>query len=101
MAAGAGGGRRRHLYRGIESRRVLRCLGSRRARRSHPLARALLFLMGAVTLALLLPREKGFVRSQGLVASARQMLRHLKDPQLLATYGIGFDVLFNFIAVFT
>ena len=58
-------------------------------------------LAGAVTLALLLPREKGFVRSQGLRASARQMLRHLKDPQLLATYGIGFGVLFNFIAVFT
>src|SRR5215471_11425659 len=58
-------------------------------------------LAGAVTLALLLPREKGFVRSQGLSASARQMLRHLKDPQLLATYGIGFGVLFNFIAVFT
>ena len=60
-----------------------------------------LSLMGAVALALLLPREKGFVRSQGLAASARQMLRHLKDPQLLATYGIGFGVLFNFIAVFT
>src|SRR5262249_14434605 len=58
-------------------------------------------LAGAVTLALLLPREKGFVRSHGLRASARQMLRHLKDPQLLATYGIGFGVLFNFIAVFT
>src|SRR6478752_1765932 len=60
-----------------------------------------LALMGAVTLALLLPREKGFVRSQGLAASGRQMLRHLKDPQLLATYAIGFGVLFNFIAVFT
>jgi predicted MFS family arabinose efflux permease len=29
------------------------------------------------------------------------MLRHLRNPQLLATYGIGFGVLFNFIAVFT
>jgi predicted MFS family arabinose efflux permease len=29
------------------------------------------------------------------------MLRHLKNPQLLATYAIGFGVLFNFIAVFT
>src|SRR5256886_12388080 len=65
------------------------------------LALAGLSLVGAVMVALLLPREKGFVRSQGLRASARQMLRHLKDPQLLATYGIGFGVLFNFIAVFT
>jgi MFS transporter, YNFM family, putative membrane transport protein len=49
----------------------------------------------------LLPREKRFVRSDGLGASARQMLRHLKDPQLLATYAIGFGTLFNFIAIFT
>src|SRR5690242_6289389 len=65
------------------------------------LALAALSLAGAVILALLLPREKGFVRSQGLGASLRQMLRHLKNPQLLATYAIGFGVLFNFIAVFT
>jgi predicted MFS family arabinose efflux permease len=50
---------------------------------------------------LLLPREKSFVRSDGIGASARQMLRHLKDPQLVATYAIGFGTLFNFIAVFT
>jgi MFS transporter, YNFM family, putative membrane transport protein len=65
------------------------------------LALAGLSLIGAVLLALLLPPEKGFVRSEGLRASARQMLRHLTDPQLLATYAIGFGVLFNFIAVFT
>jgi MFS transporter, YNFM family, putative membrane transport protein len=65
------------------------------------LALAALSLLGAILLALLLPREKRFVRSQGLGASARQMLRHLKNPQLLATYAIGFGVLFNFIAVFT
>jgi YNFM family putative membrane transporter len=65
------------------------------------LALAVLSLAGAVIVALLLPREKGFVRSHGLGASARQMLRHLKNPQLLATYAIGFGTLFNFIAVFT
>jgi MFS transporter, YNFM family, putative membrane transport protein len=60
-----------------------------------------LSLVGAILVALLLPREKSFVRSEGLGAAARQMLRHLKDPQLLATYAIGFGTLFNFIAVFT
>ena len=49
----------------------------------------------------MLPREKHFVRSEGLATSGRQMLRHLKNPQLVATYAIGFGVLFNFIAVFT
>ena len=65
------------------------------------LALAGLSLLGAVAVALLLPREKSFVRSEGLGASARQMLRHLRNPQLVATYAIGFGVLFNFIAMFT
>ncbi len=65
------------------------------------LALAGLSLAGAIMVMLLLPREKKFVRSQGIGASARQMLWHLKNPQLLATFAIGFGVLFNFIAVFT
>jgi MFS transporter, YNFM family, putative membrane transport protein len=65
------------------------------------LALAVLSFLGAIIVALLLPREKGFVRSEGLAASARHMLQHLHNPQLLATYAIGFGVLFNFIAVFT
>jgi MFS transporter, YNFM family, putative membrane transport protein len=65
------------------------------------LALAVLNLIGAALVALLLPRERGFVRSDGIAASARQMLRHLRNPQLVATYAIGFGVLFNFIAVFT
>jgi MFS transporter, YNFM family, putative membrane transport protein len=65
------------------------------------LALAALSFLGAITLALLLPPEKGFVRSEGLAASGRQMLQHLRNPQLVATYAIGFGVLFNFIAVFT
>jgi len=62
---------------------------------------AVMSLAGAVVVAALLPRERCFVRSEGLRASVRQMLRHLRNPQLLATYAIGFGVLFNFIAVFT
>jgi MFS transporter, YNFM family, putative membrane transport protein len=62
---------------------------------------AALTLAGAVAIATLLPREKRFVRSEGLGASARQMLRHLRNPHLVATYAVGFGVLFNFISVFT
>src|SRR5215831_19244450 len=65
------------------------------------LALAAMSLLGAITLALLLPREKGFVRSEGLAASGLQMLQHLRNPQLVATYAVGFGVLFNFIAIFT
>lgn len=62
---------------------------------------ALLTLMAALVVAVTLTREQHFVRSGGLYASLRQMLRHLRDRQLLATYAIGFGVLFNFIATFT
>jgi MFS transporter, YNFM family, putative membrane transport protein len=69
--------------------------------RSGFLTLAVLSLAGAIVVAVLLPRERSFVRSEGLGASVRQMLRHLRNPQLIATYAIGFGVLFNFIAVFT
>src|SRR3984893_15379205 len=65
------------------------------------LSLSVLSLLGAIVVAALLPYEKRFVRSPGVRASARAMLRHLKDAELIATYAIGFGVLFNFIAIFT
>ncbi|MGB6538656.1 MAG: MFS transporter [Xanthobacteraceae bacterium] len=62
---------------------------------------ALLTLCAAIIVAATLNREQHFVRSGGFVSSLGQMLRHMRDPQLLATYAIGFGVLFNFIATFT
>jgi predicted MFS family arabinose efflux permease len=64
-------------------------------------ALAAVTLLCAITVALLLPRERGFVRSENIATSMRQMLQHMRNPQLLATYAIGFGVLFNFIATFT
>lgn len=55
----------------------------------------------AIAIVSLLPREKRFVKAENLKASLRQMLRHLKNPGLVATYVVGFGVLFNFIATFT
>ena len=62
---------------------------------------AAIALAGAGAVALLLPHERKFVRSAGLIASARQMLAHFRNGQLLATYAVGFGVLFNFICTFT
>src|SRR5262249_15721643 len=56
---------------------------------------------GAVVVAFLLPPERRFVRSEGLQHSLRQMLGHFRNGQLLATYAVGFGVLFNFICTFT
>ena len=64
-------------------------------------ALALITLIAACAVAALLPRERRFVRSDSLAASLRQMLRHLRNPQLVATYAVGFGTLFNFIATFT
>ena len=86
---------------GFSGRFVPGVLGDLFGWRAAFLALAGLSLVGAIMVGLLLPREKRFVRSHGLSASTRQMRRHLKNPQLVATYGIGFGVLFNFIAVFT
>src|SRR6476469_9478747 len=64
-------------------------------------ANSLLTLVVAIAVVLMLPRERHFVRSQGLLASSRQMLAHLRNPRLLAIYAVGFGVLFNFTSVFT
>jgi predicted MFS family arabinose efflux permease len=55
----------------------------------------------AVIVVTLLPRERNFTRGTTLAASLRQMLAHLRNPRLLATFGVGFGIMFNFIAAFT
>jgi predicted MFS family arabinose efflux permease len=65
------------------------------------MALAAIAFAGAIFVAFLLPHERKFVRSEGLVASGKQMLAHLRNGQLLATYAVGFGVLFNFITTFT
>jgi predicted MFS family arabinose efflux permease len=62
---------------------------------------AAITLAGAIAVMLLLPREKKFVRSAGFGTALKQMVRHFRNPQLVATYAVGFGVLFNFLATFT
>ena len=64
-------------------------------------ALAMIAFVGAVAVAFLLPRERKFVRSEGFGASGKQMLAHFRNGQLIATYAVGFGVLFNFICTFT
>jgi predicted MFS family arabinose efflux permease len=61
---------------------------------------AMTFACG-LAVAAILPRERNFTRSDGLAVSARQMLAHLRNAQLLATYAVGFGTLFTFVALFT
>jgi predicted MFS family arabinose efflux permease len=62
---------------------------------------AVFALAAAVAVMVMLPRERGFKRSESLIASLRQMMRHFRNRHLIATYAVGFGVLFNFIATFT
>ncbi len=62
---------------------------------------AFITLIAAIVVALTLTSERSFVRSGGLLRSLLQMLRHLRNRRLVATYAVGFGVLFNFIATFT
>ena len=64
-------------------------------------ALAVIAFAGAIAVAFLLPHERRFVRSEGVLASGRQMLAHFRNGQLVATYAVGFGVLFNFICTFT
>ena len=65
------------------------------------LAIAAINLVCLAVVILLLPREKNFQKAASLAASIGQMLRHLRNPKLVATYAVGFGVMFNFMATFT
>ncbi|MDR3555318.1 MAG: MFS transporter [Syntrophobacteraceae bacterium] len=63
-------------------------------------------VLGAVTLAgalatlRLLPKETKFVPRRASLSFA-PLLVHLRNPQLLATYAVGFNILFSLVAAFT
>ncbi len=65
------------------------------------------FAVGAATFAgalatwLLLPRSTKFVRQNNAAASLKSFRKHLHNPQLLATYAVGFNVLFCLVGAFT
>lgn len=61
-------------------------------------------LIGAAFVARYLPKERMSGNKGGgpsLSAQFRQVRDHLKNPRLLATYAVGFNVLFSLVAVFS
>ena len=65
------------------------------------LADAALTALCALVVIALLPRERSFVHGTTLATSLRQMMKHVRNPRLLATFGVGFGIMFNFLAAFT
>ena len=60
-----------------------------------------LTLAAALTTWWLLPRSTKFVRQSNTAAAFQSMRTHLHNPQLLATYAVGFNVLFCLVGAFT
>ena len=69
--------------------------------RSSFLLLAGLTAISAFTVALTLPREQQFQPVRGLSRVAGNFGEHLTNPRLLATYALGFGVLFTIVAAFT
>jgi len=65
------------------------------------LAMAALTLAMATIIAVALPRERNFRPIFGLGRALHSFPMHLSNPRLLATYAVGFGVLFCLVAVFT
>ena len=62
---------------------------------------AVVTLACAVTAAKVMPHERRFLRSGSILAGVGFMAAHLRNTQLLATYAVGFGVLFAFVGIFT
>ncbi len=58
-------------------------------------------LLGAILVWRFLPEPTRPSRRDGLRVSLRAMLGHVRNPRLLATYFVGFNVLFGLVTVFT
>lgn len=57
--------------------------------------------MGGLAVWAWLPPGRHFQRAASAAATLRAMSRHLKNPRLVATYAVGFCVLFSMLATFT
>lgn len=62
---------------------------------------AVLNLAGGLAIRAWMPEGTRFRPAAQHEGHAAQILRHLRNPQLLATYGAGFCVLFSMVALFT
>ena len=86
---------------GFSGRMVTAALAEPVGWRHALLADAAITALCALVVVALLPRERSFVHGTTLATSLRQMMAHLRNPRLLATFGVGFGIMFNFLAAFT
>jgi MFS transporter, YNFM family, putative membrane transport protein len=61
----------------------------------------ILSVVGGLLVWAWLPDGKRFVRAPSALSTLSAMARHMRNPRLLATYAVGFCVLFSMLATFT
>lgn len=86
---------------GFGGRMVTAALAEPVGWRNALLADAGITALCALVVIALLPRERSFVHGTTLATSLRQILAHVRNPRLLATFGVGFGIMFNFLSAFT
>ena len=62
---------------------------------------AILNLTGAILVRNWLPKAKNFIKAEHMRQALADMTRHLRNPRLLANFGMGFTVLFSLVGCFT
>jgi len=89
------------VFGGFLSRFLTALLAAHFGWRGAFLGLALLTLCIAVGVMTLMPVERRFTRAASLWGSTQQMLQHFRDKRLVATYSVGFCVLFTLVTIFT
>lgn len=86
---------------GFSGRIVAGFVAARFSWRASFLALGAIGALGALGVWAWLPAGRRFERASSTASTLRAMGRHLKNPRLLATYAVGFCVLFSMLATFT
>jgi YNFM family putative membrane transporter len=85
---------------GFTGRMVAALAAARFSWRWAFVALGMLNLLSGVAIWAWLPADRRVARRRRETSNARAVLRHLRNPRLLATYAVGFCVLFTLIATF-
>ena len=85
---------------GFAGRMIIGLMAARLSWRIGFLAIGVVTLAGALATLWLLPEETKFVPKRASISLA-PLFAHLRNPQLLATYAVGFNILFSLVAAFT
>jgi MFS transporter, YNFM family, putative membrane transport protein len=89
------------VFGGFLSRFLSAMLAEHFGWRDAFLGLAIITLAFAVATLLIMPKERGFRRSSSVASSMQEMLQHFRDSRLVATYCVGFCVLFTLSTIFT